>query len=176
MSKKLSPRLDIIISVIIMLTVVKVFIPVIGTVGWVPSGSMIPTLEIGDRLICISSSITEPDYGDICVFHPNDEEATDNDEVYVKRLIGKPGDLIQVKNGVLYRNYKIIKEDYVANNDVATTASFKVPSGRYLFLGDNRESSFDARFWKDPYIKESQIKYVVKARFYPFNRATIHIK
>lgn len=128
-----------------------------------PSGSMIPTLNDYDRALV--SRIYDTDNikrEDIIVFYSQELNKT-----LVKRLIGVPGDKIEIKNGIILVNGNKLGEDYVKNKD-QSNGTFKVPEGKYFFLGDNRPISNDSRFWKNPYIDSSDIKGKLQFRFYPF--------
>ena len=130
---------------------------------WIKSGSMIPTLKIKDRLIV--TRVHNPENlkeGDIVLFK-NDEF---KDEILIKRLIGLPGDKIDIVEGVVFINGEQLKEDYVKNNEKYTRA-FEVPEGKYFFLGDNRAHSNDSRYWEDPYVPESYIDAKAKIKYYP---------
>lgn len=129
---------------------------------WIESGSMIPTLEVKDRLI--ATRVHNPEklkMGDIVIF--NSEEL---DEILIKRLIGLPGDKIEIKNGIVFRNGEELKEDYVENNEVYDGV-FEVPEGKYFFLGDNRAHSDDSRYWENPYIDASEIDGKAVLKYYP---------
>ena len=89
-------------------------------------------------------------------------------EILIKRLIGLPGDKIDIKNGVVYRNGEKLNEDYVKNNEIYD-GTFQVPDNKYFFLGDNRANSDDSRYWKNPYVDESYIEGKAKLRYYPIN-------
>ncbi|WP_160687025.1 signal peptidase I [Clostridium sp. C2-6-12] len=151
-----------IISALILAVLINKFI--FFNVYLPPSGSMIPTLNNYDRVIV--SRIYNPDKlqrGNIIVFY-----SKELDERLVKRLIGIPGDEIEIKNGVVFINGTKLNEDYVKNNK-DYSGKFKVPEGKYFFLGDNRAGSYDAREWQNPYIDGSDIEGKVLFRFYPFN-------
>ena len=135
----------------------------------VPTGSMIPTIEISDRIIVTKvynkSSLQR---GSIVLFNSKELNL-----VLAKRLIGLPGEKVEIKdNGTVYINNNKLDEPYVIRKDTKP-ANFQVPDGSYLFFGDNRIDSFDARYWKNPYIPGNEI--LGKARFiyYPFNRMGI---
>lgn len=124
---------------------------------------MIPTLEVKDRLIV--SRVYNADnlnYGDIVLFK-NDEY---KDNVLVKRLIGKPGDKIDIVNGVVFRNGDELNEDYVENND-KYSGTFEVPENEFFFLGDNRAESDDARYWNNPYVDKEDIQAKAQIKYYP---------
>lgn len=136
------------------------------TISWIPSPSMEPTLMVNDRVVCIGTYFSAPlKRGDIIVFRPNQKDY--KDEYWVKRLIGLPGDHIEIKEGVVYVNGKMLAEPYVEDR-TNYTGSFVVPRDKYLVLGDNRGDSLDARFWKNPFISEKQILYEVVFKVYPF--------
>ena len=82
------------------------------------------------------------------------------------RLIGLPGDKIEIKDGIVFVNGDQLEEDYV-KNIYDYDGKFEVPEGKYFFLGDNRPHSNDSRFWKNPYIENRDIKGKVQFRFYP---------
>lgn len=129
---------------------------------WIESGSMIPTLEVKDRLI--ANRVHNPEklkVGDIVIF--NSEEL---DELLIKRLIGLPGDKIEIKNGTVFRNGEELQEDYVKNNE-RYDGVFEVPDGKYFFLGDNRAHSDDSRYWENPYIDASEIEGKAILKYYP---------
>jgi len=135
----------------------------VGYGVWITSGSMIPTLEVKDRLIV--TRVHNPENlkeGDIVLFK-NDEF---KGEILIKRLIGLPGDKIEIKNGVVFRNGEEIKEDYVKNNE-KYNGTFQVPEGKYFFLGDNRANSNDSRYWENPYVDESYIQGKAQIKYYP---------
>jgi signal peptidase I len=128
----------------------------------VMSGSLIPTLNVKDRLAVTRVYNTENlKEGDIIVFHSDEYK-----ERLVKRLIGLPGDKIDIKDGVVFRNGEKLNEDYVKNKD-NYNGSFQVPEGKYFFLGDNRPDSADSRRWNNPYIDASYIEGKVQFKFYP---------
>lgn len=137
----------------------------VGYGVWITSGSMIPTLEVKDRLIVERVHNTNKlNYGDIVLFK-NDEYG---DDILIKRLIGKPGDTIVINNGIVYRNGEKLDEPYVKNNE-NYNGVFKVPENEFFFLGDNRANSADSRYWKDPYVNADDIEGKAIFRYYPFD-------
>lgn len=161
--KKKSILNEWIIDIAVVLCIALLVWNFVGYGVWITSGSMIPTLEVKDRLLV--TRVHNPKNlkeGDIVLFK-NDEF---KGEILIKRLIGLPGDTIEIKNGVVYRNGQELKEDYVKNNEIYN-GSFKVPDNKYFFLGDNRANSDDSRYWKDPYVDESYIEGKAQVKYYP---------
>lgn len=129
----------------------------------IPSGSMEPTLNVGDRLFV--TRVYEPQHlkeGDIVVFY-----SQELGKVLIKRLIGLPGDTVKIVAGNVYVNGKEIDQSYV-KYPMSTYQEFKVPEGEYFFLGDNRANSYDSRFWKNPYIPAKDIMGKAVLKIYPF--------
>lgn len=128
----------------------------------VPTGSMIPTIQEGDRLLVtrVHNLDKALHHSDVVVFMSDEL-----DKRLIKRLIGLPGDHIVItKEGHLYRNNELVEENYVVNKSTEKKELvFDVPEGHYFFLGDNRANSYDARMWKNPYVPAEDIE--AKARF-----------
>ena len=103
----------------------------------------------------VAYKVREPQRGDI-VYVKN---ASTEEKLYVKRIIGMPGETVSFKDGYVYIDGQKLDEPYI-QEDVETNCdkTFHVPEGCYLVLGDNRENSRDSRYWDDPYVKESDIK------------------
>lgn len=127
-------------------------------VGYISSDSMEPTLLVHD--ITISNRLAyvahNPERGDMISFkHVNDEGKT---EVYGKRVIGVAGDEIRFVDGYVYINGEKSVEEYI-EKDVETNCirTFTVPEGTVFVLGDNREVSYDSRYWEEPYVQCSDI-------------------
>jgi signal peptidase I len=130
---------------------------------YVPSGSMIPTINKWDRLLITKVYNYENiKRGDIIVFYSDEFN-----EMLIKRIIGLPGDHIEINNGLVNVNGKELVENYVKNND-EYSGIFDVPKDKFFFLGDNRSNSDDSRRWLNPYIDKSDIKGKAVLRFYPF--------
>jgi signal peptidase I len=131
----------------------------------VPSGSMLPTIQLDDRLFIEKlSKPTELTYGDIVVFYP---PIKGNEEKYIKRLVGKGGDTIEVRNGVLIRNGVKVEEPYIKEPMEYEYGPVKVPEGKFFFLGDNRNNSFDAHLWPTPFVDAEAIIGKAVFRYYP---------
>ncbi len=133
----------------------------------VPTGSMENTIIPGDRLYVNELfDVEDAERGDILVFKSDELE----EKRLVKRLIGMPGEEVEVKeDGSVYINGEKLDEPYAAKAE-CDAKIFKVPDGCYLFLGDNRPISYDARYWDNPYIHKSKIIGEAVFRFFPFNR------
>lgn len=130
----------------------------------VPTGSMIPTIQINDRLIVEKMLwMTTLDHGDIVVFKP--PVVGDESKRYVKRLIGLPGDTIEINNGDLYRNGRKINEPYLQEKMDYTFGPVTVPEKHYFFLGDNRNISYDAHLWDTPFVSKDKLIGKVIAEF-----------
>lgn len=130
------------------------------------SGSMSPTIKIGDNIFATRIyNFNRIKRGDILVFYSEEIGAT-----LTKRVIGLPGDEIKInEDGSIIINNKLQKEPYVKNMG-GLTGNYKVPEGKYFFLGDNRANSFDSRYWKNTYISRSFIRGKAQITVYPFNR------
>ncbi|MGE5391590.1 MAG: signal peptidase I [Deltaproteobacteria bacterium] len=113
----------------------------------VPTGSMLPTIKLGDRLL-VNKFIyyfKKPTRGDIVVFKP--PEVLNAKYDYVKRVIGLPGDKIEIKDSKLYINDKEIQEPYIAQPMSQDFGPVTVPENSLLVMGDNRNASYDSRYW-----------------------------
>lgn len=133
---------------------------------YVPSESMVPTINKNDKLMILRNH-SDLHCGEIIVFYSQEFS-----ETFIKRLIGLPGDHIEIKDGIVYRNGERLKEDYVKNIDKHYNGIFDVPNDKYFFLGDNRPNSKDSRWWINPYVDKSDIEGIAFLRFYPFRDIT----
>lgn len=113
---------------------------------YIPSPSMRPTLMEGDRVL-VSRFIyrfQEPERGDIVVFHPPRNEEQD----YIKRVVGLAGDRVAVKDGRLYVNGEAQVEPYLQEQQIKNDyAEITVPPDSIFVMGDNRNNSGDSRFF-----------------------------
>ena len=130
----------------------------------IPSESMVKTLLVGDHLLASKFSYgikipfthtyiykgEDPVKGDIIIFeYPNDPSVD-----YIKRIIGTPGDTIEVRNKQLFRNGEPVKEAYIRFTEPDRIQPVRdnfgpitVPADKYFVMGDNRDNSMDSRFW-----------------------------
>lgn len=112
----------------------------------IPSGSMEPTLTEGDMIAAnkIIYRFSEPIRGDIIVF----KYPLDPSRDFVKRLIGLPGEKVQIKNSTLYINGKDVAEPYLPKGlKFQDYGPITVPQDKYFMMGDNRNNSLDSRVW-----------------------------
>ena len=133
----------------------------------IPSGSMIPTLLIGDHILVnkfiYGTTIPfsdkrilifrKPERGDIIVFKYPEDRSRD----FIKRAIAIEGDTIESRNKIIYVNGSPLKEPYTQHTDVSPRPGgieprdnfgpFIVPKGKYFMMGDNRDQSYDSRYW-----------------------------
>ncbi len=130
---------------------------------YIPTGSMEPTLLINDRLIVdkVSYRLHGPRRGDIVVFNPTATLKEKFDNAFIKRVIGVPGDSIEIQGGTVFLNGLELTEPYTATpNSTSVEACIYsgferpylakeqiVPENHYLVLGDNRRNSLDGRCW-----------------------------
>ncbi len=142
----------------------------------VPSASMAPTLEPGDRVLTnkLVYDFADPDRGDLVVFESVDDR---KDEEIVKRVVGLPGEEISVQKGVLLVNGEAPHEPYLLatqespTNGTPVVESFGpmvVPQNHVFVMGDNRTNSYDSRFF-GPVPKENLVG-EVSLRFWPLSR------
>lgn len=138
----------------------------------VPTGSMENTINVNDRLIGfrLAYLFSEPQRGDIIIFkYPDDE--TQN---FVKRVIGTPGDVVEITEGKVYVNGVELVEDYIkeAMIDDGTSQTYIVPEDSYFVLGDNRNSSKDSRYWDTTsYVTKDEILAKVIFKYYDGDKA-----
>jgi signal peptidase I len=144
---------------------------------FIPSGSMLPTLEINDRLIIdkVSYRFDDPERGDIVVFQPTDElRRQDFKDAFIKRVIGIPGDRVEVRDGKVYINDQALDEDYIQEppqyqwTPGELNLPEQVPPDSYLVLGDNRNNSYDSHYWG--YVPRDKIIGQAIIRFWPPRR------
>lgn len=138
----------------------------------VPTGSMEHTIEPGDDLfgLRVAYNFTEPKRGDIIIFKFPDDES----EKYVKRIIGLPGEKVTIKEAKVYINDSEVPldEDYLKEKWVLATGPFEfdVPEDCYFVMGDNRNDSYDARYWDNTYVTKDEIIGKAYMIYYPFSR------
>jgi signal peptidase I len=152
------------------------------------------TLLIGDRLLVNKFifgtkipftdksilSIRDPQRGDVIVF----EYPKDTDKDFIKRIIGTPGDIITIQdkrvfiNNVLYENpHEIHKDQAILPNNLASRDNFgpiTVPNDAYFVMGDNRDNSYDSRFWG--FVKKDKIKGRAIIKFWSWDSHRLRVR
>ncbi len=138
---------------------------------YIPSGSMLPTLQINDRLLVdkVSYRFSNPRRGDIVVFDPTAAlERQDFHDAFIKRIIGLPGDKVSVRGGRVFIDGKPLTEPYIADTPRYQYGPVTVPPGQYLVLGDNRNNSYDSHYWG--FVPRDKIIGKALVRFWPLPR------
>lgn len=142
----------------------------------IPSGSMEPTLKVGQRVLVnrIGMDVKGPKVGEVVVFHPPKDadqevcgpsphmvspggaacerpEPQKSDVNFIKRIVAGPGDTLYIKEGHAYRNGKREKDSYIrecgGDGECNFPKPIKIPAGHWFMMGDNRGESDDSRFW-----------------------------
>jgi len=137
----------------------------------IPTGSMLPTIQLQDRVM-VNKFIyffKEPERGDIIVFEP--PEVLHSSEDYIKRVIGLPGDTVEMKNGKVYVNDQALSEPYLYEPLDYEYGPVTVPEGDLLVLGDNRNGSFDSHRW-NAWLTSDRVKGKAFLTYWPIN----HVK
>ena len=141
---------------------------------WIPSGSMLPTLELQDRVLVekVRPKLGQPlPLGTIVVFHPPEAllaAGYDPKAALIKRVVGRSGDVVEVKGGQLYRNGKAVVEPWLAEPMLYRFGPVTVPTGNLLVLGDNRNASLDSHLWGP--LPNQEVIGTALVRYWPWNR------
>ena len=119
---------------------------------YIPSDSMLPTLQVGDRLVVekISYHFHPPLKGDIVVFDPPQQlqvQGYAKNQAFIKRVIGTPGQTVEIHNGKVYLNNQPLAENYIAEPPNYQMNTVKVPEDQLFVMGDNRNNSNDSHVW-----------------------------
>jgi signal peptidase I len=150
--------------------VIRVFI---AEPRYIPSESMFPTLEIGDRLIVekVSYRFGDIHHGDIVVFQPPPQlqkQGYQINQAFIKRAIGLPGDTVAVKDGTVYVNNQPLTENYIAQPPQYNLTPVTVPESTIFVMGDNRNNSNDSHIWG--FLPENNVLGHAVFRFWPLSR------
>jgi signal peptidase I len=154
------------VGVILAAIVFSLFINLIIIVNaTVPSSSMETTIMKGDRVIGfrLSYLFSDPERGDIAIFKYPDNEKM----LFIKRIIGMPGETLEVQGGHVYINGEELEEPYL---DVVTEGDFgpyEIPEDSYFMMGDNRNNSLDSRYWDNTFLRRDKIVGKGIIRYFP---------
>jgi signal peptidase I len=140
---------------------------------YIPSDSMLPTLEQGDRLVIekISYYFHPPYQGDIVVFEPPIQlqlQGYKRDQAFIKRVVGTSGDTVAVVKGKVYVNEQPLTENYILEPPNYQLPPLIVPDNQLFVMGDNRNNSNDSHIWG--FLPKTNIIGHAVFRFLPFKK------
>ena len=152
----------------------------------IPSPSMENTLMVKDRLFGfrlaygfnlhlfgyeISDMFKEPDRFDIVIFKSPDDES----RLFIKRVIGLPGETVEIKDGQVYINDSStpLDDSFIPEKMTGNYGPYKVLENCYFMLGDNRNNSKDSRYWVNTFVKKEKIIAKVMFRYYSGEKSKI---
>lgn len=158
---------DWVIALLIALCVALLLTQVIFVNAQIPSESMEDTIMAGDRVLGFRMAywFKTPERGDIVIFRfPDDEK-----QLFVKRVIGMPGETLEIRNGQVFINGVEHPEvnTHVKANVTGKNGVWEIPEGSYFVMGDNRGNSWDSRYWSHTCVKEDQIIGQAVLRIFP---------
>lgn len=131
----------------------------------IPTGSMEETVMTGSRVFVnrLAYVFEEPKRGDIVSFIYPDDGKT----LFLKRIMGLPGETIEGIDGYVYIDGQKLSEDYTPVKLEQNFGPFLVPEGCYFMMGDNRNNSWDSRYWTNTFVEKDQIIGKVKLEYFP---------
>lgn len=141
---------------------------------YISSHSMEPTLQVNDRLLVdkVTYHFGPPKRNDLIVFNPPNVLLKQGIRGgIIKRVIGLPGERVEVKGGQVYLNQRPLQEEYLAAKPKYTWGPQVVPHNSYLVLGDNRNQSYDSHYWG--YVPRDRIVGQAVVRYWPLPRAGV---
>ena len=135
----------------------------------VNGSSMDTTLANGQNLVMdkLSYRFHDPERYDIIIF-PGPEEFGQH-PYYIKRIIGMPGETVQIKDGKVYINDSEtpLDDSFVSETPLGSFGPYEVPENCYFMMGDNRNNSKDSRYWQNTYVQFDQIVGKAEIRYFP---------
>ena len=136
----------------------------------IPSGSMENTIMTNDKLIALRTSywFNDPKRGDIIIFKYPDDPS----KIFIKRVIGLPGETVTVKDGKVYIDGKEQTQavSFCPEEMTGSFGPYEVPEDSYFVMGDNRNNSLDSRYWNNTYVKKEAILAKAGFRYWPLNK------
>ena len=138
---------------------------------YIPAESMLPTLKVNDRLVInkLIYRFYSPQRGDVVVFNPTKALEDQNyQDAFIKRVIGLPGDRVEVRGGQVIINGTVLRENYIQERPQYQLDPVVVPPDQYMVLGDNRNNSYDSHYWG--FVPKDKIIGRAVIRFWPFDR------
>ena len=148
--------------------VILILFQTVFMLSYIPSSSMESTIMTGNIVFSTRYDVDEDELKryDILTFI-----APDNPEItYIKRLIGLPGETIEVKEGKVYADGVELDDSFIKNSqNQVGDGIYEIPEGCYFFMGDNRNNSKDSRFWENPYVPIEDIQAKAKCILFPFS-------
>lgn len=167
LGRELMEDVIMVLVVLVVVFLIKNFVLINAVI---PSGSMENTIMTGDRVFGnrLTYRFGDPERGDIAIFRYPDDES----ELYIKRVMGLPGDTIEIKDGLLYLNNseEPLAEPYLKEIPTGDFVPYQVPEGCYFMLGDNRNKSNDSRMWENTYVTRENVLAKAVFRYYPFDK------
>ncbi len=167
----LTENLKLIVLALFIAAIVRIFI---AEPRYIPSPSMVPTLAVGDRLLVdkISYQLHPPKPGDIVVFEPPPQlqgYGYTTSQAFIKRVIGLPGQTVQVSQGTVLVNNQPLQEPYILEPPKYEMPAVKIPPDSLFVMGDNRNDSNDSHVWG--FLPIDNIIGKAAFRFWPWPRA-----
>ena len=136
----------------------------------IPSGSMENTIMTGDRVFGnrLAYKFSDPKRFDIIIFKYPDDES----QLFIKRIIGLPGETVEIHDGNIYINGSDspLEDVDIKEPMEGSFGPYTVPEGCYFIMGDNRNNSRDSRYWENTFVSEDEILGKAVFRYWPLNK------
>lgn len=136
----------------------------------IPSGSMENTIMTGDRVFGnrLAYKFSDPKRFDIIIFKYPDDES----QLFIKRIIGLPGETVEIHDGNIYINGSDspLEDVDIKEPMEGSFGPYTVPEGCYFVMGDNRNNSRDSRYWENTFVSEDEILGKAVLRYWPLNK------
>lgn len=165
--KELFQWVLVIIGAVILAFLIDTFVIVNAQI---PSGSMENTIMTGDRVFGnrLAYKFSDPKRFDIIIFKYPDDES----QLFIKRIIGLPGETVEIHDGNIYINGSDtpLEDVDIKEPMEGSFGPYTVPEGCYFVMGDNRNNSRDSRYWENTFVSEDEILGKAVFRYWPLNK------